>query len=182
MQTLHGASKGRHSASRAVPSPAEPFNATTGQRGLSKPGGHPRREKTPQGGRMSPTHSIPVIGLNGEPLTPTTPTRARKLVRGGQAVPSWTKLDTYAIRMIVPTRKATPRCALGVDHGHAHEGYAVVCGEENVLALKVDLPDKSKIVRKLDERRRLRRSRRSRTCRRRAKRFDNRRRKAHWIA
>jgi RRXRR protein len=131
---------------------------------------------------MSPQHTVPVIGQDGKPLTPTTPARARKLVRAGQARPYWTKLNTYAIRMIVPTRKNTPRCGVGVDHGHAHEGYAVVCGQENVLAIKLDLPDKCKIARKLDARRRLRRARRSRQCRRRPARFDNRRRQADWIA
>jgi RRXRR protein len=131
---------------------------------------------------MSPQHTVPVIGQDGQPLTPTTPARARKLARAGQAVPFWTRLNTWAIRMVVPTRKEQPRCGLGVDHGHAHEGYAVVCGTENVLNVTLHLPDKAHVVRKLQERAQLRHSYRSRRRRRRPKRFSNRRRKPDWIA
>jgi hypothetical protein len=69
-----------------------------------------------------------------------------------------------------------------VDHGAVAEGYAVVCGTENVLAVKLDLPDKAQIVRKLEQRRSLRRARRARKLRRRPKRCQNRRRSAGWIA
>ena len=131
---------------------------------------------------MSSQHTVPVIGQDGRPLTPTTPARARKLVRSGQATPFWTRLNTWAIRMVGPTRKEQPRCGLGVDHGHAHEGYAVVCGEENVLAVTLHLPDKAQIVRKMKERRDLRRAYRSRRPRRRPRRFSNRRRSPDWIA
>jgi len=84
--------------------------------------------------------------------------------------------------MLVETRCETPETSLGVDHGMKYEGYAVVCGQENNLAVKLDLPDKQKIVRKLKERRTLRRARRSRKCRRRPARFNNRRRKPDWLA
>jgi hypothetical protein len=131
---------------------------------------------------MSPQHTVPVIGQDGEPLTPTTPARARKLIKGGQATPFWTKFNTWAIRMVVPTRKVQPCCGLGVDHGHAHEGYAVVCGQENLVCVTLHLPNKEQVVRKLTERRQLRHAYRSRRPRRRPKRFNNRRRKPDWIA
>jgi hypothetical protein len=57
-----------------------------------------------------------------------------------------------------------------------------VCGTENVLALQLALPDKAQIVRKMTERRTLRRSRLGRKTRRRPVRFQNRRRKPGWIA
>jgi hypothetical protein len=57
----------------------------------------------------------------------------------------------------------------------------VVVGNENPLNIKLDLPDKKKIVRKLAERNALRHARRFRNCRRRPKRFNNRRRH-HWLA
>src|SRR5207249_10959944 len=86
------------------------------------------------------------------------------------------------IQMLVPTRQEQPRTGIGVDHGVVAEGYAVVCGMENVLALQLALPDKAQIVRKVRERRTLRRSRRGRKTRRRPKRFQNRRRQPGWIA
>jgi len=97
-------------------------------------------------------------------------------MRGGVAKPVWSKFGTFGIQMLVETRRETPQTTIGVDNGTKFEGYAVVCGEENSLAVKLDLPDKKNIVRKLDERRQLRRARRGRKCRRREARFDNRKR------
>src|SRR5205085_11465891 len=60
--------------------------------------------------------------------------------------------------------------------------YAVVCGTENVLAMTLSLPDKTQVVRKMAERRRLRHARRGRKTRRRPARFSNRRPGPGWIA
>jgi hypothetical protein len=73
------------------------------------------------------------------------------------------------IQLLTDTRTDTPNTALGVDNGTKFEGYSVVVGNENSLNIKLDLPDKKVIVRKLEERRTLRRARRHRTCRRRPK-------------
>jgi RRXRR protein len=121
-------------------------------------------------------HSVFVLSHEGKPLTPTTPARARKLLKAGVAKPVWSKFNTFGIQMLVETREEAPQTALGVDTGTKYEGYSVVCGEENNLSVKLDLPDKKKIVRKLSERRRQRRARRHRNCRRRPARFDNRKR------
>lgn len=122
-------------------------------------------------------HSIFVMGLDGSPLTPTTPSKARKLLESGQARKRWSKFGTFGIQMVVETRRDTPATSLGIDHGTKFEGYSVVVGDENVLNVKLDLPSKKKIKDKLEERRSLRRARRHRNCRRRPKRFDNRGRK-----
>jgi hypothetical protein len=122
-------------------------------------------------------HSVFVLGGDGTPLSPTTPARARKLLQAGVARKTWSKFGTFGIQLLVPTRTETPLTTLGVDHGTKFEGVAVVCGEENVLAVKLDLPDKKKIVRKLAERRTLRRARRFRNCRRRPMRSQNRHRR-----
>jgi hypothetical protein len=115
--------------------------------------------------------------MDGQPLTPTTPSKARKLLKGGQAKKCWSKFGTFGIQMLVPTRTETPLTVLGYDGGTKFEGIAVVSGRENPLAVKLDLPDKKNIVRKMKERRVLRRARRYRNCRRRLARFDNRSRK-----
>jgi hypothetical protein len=108
-----------------------------------------------------------VLGSDGKPLTPTTPAKARKLLEGGQAKKAWSKFGTFGIQMLVETRKDGPLTVLGYDIGTKYEGIVVVSGTENVLAVKLDLPDKNNIVRKLKERRMLRRARRFRKCRRR---------------
>lgn len=141
-----------------------------------------RGENTRDGrGRMSAQsvnpHSVFVLAVDGKPLTPTTPAKARKLLKHGAAKKVWSKFGTFGIQLFEPTRTAMPVTALGIDVGTKFEGYAVVCGMENSLAVKLDLPDKKQIGRKLDTRRMLRRARRFRNCRRRAARFANRGRK-----
>jgi len=141
-----------------------------------------RREKTPKGGRMSANkHSVFVLGRNGKPLTPTTSAKARKLLAGGGAVKCWSKFGTFGIRLTTESRTETPDTALGVDNGTKFEGYSVVVGAENPINVKLDLPNKKAIMRKLTERRALRRARRWRNCRRRPARFNNRCRN-DWLA
>ena len=125
-------------------------------------------------GRISPKHNVFVIGVDDKPLTPTTNAKARKLIKGKVAKPVWNKFSRFGIQMSVPTRKETPKTALGVDFGTKFEGYAVVVGKENNLSVMWKLPDKKKIIKKLEERSQLRRARRHRNCRRREARFDNR--------
>ena len=129
-----------------------------------------------QRSRMS-ANSVFVLGVDRTPLTPTKPARAKKLLQGGVAKKVWSKFGIFGIQMLVETRKETPLTVLGYDGGTKFEGIAVVSGIENVLATKLDLPDKKKIVRKTEERRRLRRARRFWNCRRRACRSLNRSRK-----
>lgn len=137
----------------------------------------PQREKTPKGGRVSMKHSVFVLNRTGKPLTPTTPAMARKLLRDGIAKKVWSKFNIFGIQLLIDSREETPDTALGVDNGTKFEGYSVVIGEENNLSVKLNLPNKKYIVKKLIERRALRHARRFRNCRRRPTRFNNRNRK-----
>jgi hypothetical protein len=123
---------------------------------------------------MSVIHSVFVLALDGKPLSPTTPCHARKLLAAKVAKKAWSKFNTFGIQMLVETRRETPEATLGYDVGTKFEGFSVVCGQENNLSVKLDLPDKKKIVRKLDERQCLRGTRRNRNCRRRECRSLNR--------
>jgi hypothetical protein len=122
-------------------------------------------------------HSVFVLDCHGQSLTPTTPAKARKLLQAGVAVKVWSQFGTFGIRLLVVTRHHTPRTALGVDPGSKFEGYAVVVDRENSLNVQLELPDKKKILQKVEQRRLLRRARRFRQCRRRPARFHNRSRK-----
>ena len=126
-----------------------------------------------KGARMS-GHDVFVLDVDGNPLTPCKPSKARKFLKGKQAKPVWNKFGRFGIQMMVRTRNKYPETKLGVDNGTKFEGYAVVVGKENNLSVMWKLPDKKKIVRKIKERRRLRKVRRSRQCRRRPVRYDNR--------
>jgi len=122
-------------------------------------------------------HTVFVLDIMGKPLTPTTPAKARKLLKAGVARKIWSRFQTFGIQLLTETRQAIPITSLGVDPGTKFEGYAVICGTENSLAIKLDLPDKQNVVAKLKKRRTLRRARRFRKCRRRPARFANRSRK-----
>src|SRR4051794_40453997 len=143
-QTRGGLPKGRQGASPALTAPGR-AQADDGQ--PSKPASQPRGEEIPQGSRMS-AHPVFVLDIDGDPLTPTTPAKAKKLLKGGVATPVWSKFGTFGIRMLVGTRRQTPRAALGVDHGTKFEGYSVVVDAENSLNVKLDLPDKKAILKK----------------------------------
>ena len=123
---------------------------------------------------MSPKHTVFVLGIDGKPLTPTTPRKAYKLMKGRQAKPIWNKYGKFGIQLQVQTRTETPKTAMGCDYGTKFEGYAVAVGKENNLSVMWKLPDKKNLVRKMKERRQLRRARRQRNCRRRECRSNNR--------
>lgn len=160
-------------------SSAESFNATNDQNS-SKPAVRSKSFShwgsgcnSKKGARIS-GHSVFVLDVNGKPLTPCKPSKARKLLKGRQAKPVWNKFGRFGIRMLFEVGKETPTTTLGVDFGTKFEGYAVAVGKENNLAVMWKLPDKKKIVKKLTERKQLRRARRWRSCRRRQCKSDNR--------
>lgn len=130
-------------------------------------------------GRM-PTKRIPVVGKDGKPLTPCTPTKVRKLIEGGVAEKKWSKLGIFYIQMLEDTRNKTPEMCLGIDPGSKFDGYAVVSEKEIQQTGMSILP---KLVKKKNENRKgMRRARRFRKTWRRPCRFDNRRKPEGWIA
>lgn len=156
----------------------ELFNGTTSDElnkgdAKSKFCSHLRSEYNSEN-RASMSGRVFVLGKDGKPLTPCKVSKARKLMEGKQANPVWNKFGEMGIQMLVETRKETPKTILGCDFGTKFEGYSVLSGTENVLNVMWLLPDKKKLVKKLEERRRLRRARRFRNCRRRECRFNNR--------
>jgi len=171
----------RQDASLVLNNSAELFNATTSyesnkEDAKSKFCSHLRSEYNSKNG-ASMSGRVFVLGKDGKPLTPCKKSKARKLMKGKQAKPIWNKFGEFGIQMLVDTRKETPKTVLGCDFGTKFEGYSVLSGRENVLNIMWKLPDKKKLVKKLEERRRLRRARRFRNCRRRKCRFNNRNKK-----
>lgn len=88
-----------------------------------------------------------VIGLNGKPLMPTTPRKARVLLRDGKAevhckVP-------FTIRLLYKTGTATQPVMLGIDTGESHIGIAVESGGHILEKAEVTLRstmDKRKLM------------------------------------
>jgi hypothetical protein len=115
-----------------------------------------------------------VLDVSGKPLTPCKPKRAKQLMKENKAKPKWNKFGEFGIQMLQETKTETPETILGMDFGTKFEGYSIICDNTNNSNVMLKLPDKKKLVKKLDERRRMRRARRWRNCRRRQARFDNR--------
>lgn len=118
-----------------------------------------------------------VLGIDGKPLTPCKPAKAKKLLIGCVAKVVWNKFGLFGIQMLVNTRKEVPKTVLGIDNGTKFEGYSLICDKENLVNVMWLLPDKKTISNKLEERKNLRKARRFRNCRRRGCRSDNRERK-----
>lgn len=164
----------------ALDNSAEPLNATIGHAASLSLACSVEGHVTPKGGRISPTLRVPVVGVDGKPLMSTTSQRARRLLRNGLAEKHWNRLGQFYIQLLKPTNTATQTICLAVDPGSKWDGIALLSKKHVLTSGMLVLP--SKVAKKLEQRRELRRARRYRKTLRRAKRFDNRRRPEGWIA
>jgi hypothetical protein len=126
---------------------------------------------------------IPVINPDGTPAMPTKRTRAERWVEQGKA--RWVKTDLRikAVRLLTePSGRNTQPVVVGVDPGKLYSGIAVQSAKATLFQAHLELPY-PKVRERMDNRRMLRRSRRSRRIKRdvpfklrnhREKRFDNR--------
>lgn len=127
---------------------------------------------------------IPVLSKDGEPLMPTKSSRARRWVKAGRAAGKWSDLGIYYVQLMGEASGAkTQPIAIGVDPGKSYAGIGVQSAKCTLLRLHLILPF-GRVRARMDQRRLLRRSRRSRRINRnvpfklrnhRQKRFDNRR-------
>ncbi|RJX20364.1 MAG: hypothetical protein C4570_03910 [Ammonifex sp.] len=123
---------------------------------------------------------VPVVNVDGKPLMPTTPRKARLLIKDGLAKPQRNKLGLFYVQMTRPVGTKTQPTALAEDPGAKYDGVAVASRRQVELRAMVFLPDD--VPQKMDARKNLRRARRYRKTPRRPKRFDNRKRKKYWLA
>lgn len=126
------------------------------------------------------TQRVPVMGVDGNPLMPTTPRKARLLIKDGLAKPWRNKLGLFHIQMIRPVGSETQFMALAVDPGAKYDGVGVTSYKQMELKAMVFLPND--VPEKMETRRNLRRARRHRNTPRRPARFNNRKRKTYWLA
>jgi hypothetical protein len=123
---------------------------------------------------------VSVVSMDGRPLMPTTPRKAKLLIRDGLAKLRRNKLGLFYVQMLQPVGTKTQFMALADDPGAKYDGVAVASHKQIQLKAMVFLPDD--VPQKMETRRNLRRARRYRNAPRRPKRFDNRRRKGYWLA
>ncbi|MGB4731944.1 MAG: RRXRR domain-containing protein, partial [Candidatus Methanoculleus thermohydrogenotrophicum] len=83
---------------------------------------------------------VPVLDTNRRPLTPTTPARARLLLKQGKAKPYWNKLGIFCI---IPTYAVEPDnqpLVVGLDPDSSFEGWSVVGTRETVANGMLEAP------------------------------------------
>lgn len=119
---------------------------------------------------------VMVINKHGKPLMPTTPTKAKKLLKSGRA--KIVGRDPFTIRLRYGTRGYTQPISLGIDAGCETIGYSAVTEIEELVGGEMKLL--SGMSKRITERCQYRRQRRNR-LRHRTPRFDNRRREAGWL-
>ena len=121
-----------------------------------------------------------VLGLDGKPLMPCRPRKARLLLQSGRA--RIAKHTPFTIRLEYDAGHRLQQVTLGMDAGSKTIGLSASTDSHELLALEAK--PRNDVVNLLSTRRQYRRSRRNRKTRYRQLRFDNRTRSKHkgWLA
>ena len=105
---------------------------------------------------------VVVVDKNQHPLMPTKPSRVRRWIKSGKATPFWNN-GIFCVRLNVdPSDTEFQDIAVGIDPGSKKEGVTVK--SEKHTYLNVQAEAHSKVDKKVEKRRELRRGRRSRKC------------------
>lgn len=107
---------------------------------------------------------------------PTTPTKAKKLLKSGRA--KIVGRDPFTIQLLYGTRGYTQPVTLGIDAGYETIGYSAITEKQELVGGEMKLLEG--VSERITERQKYRRNRRNR-LRYRAPRFDNRRRYDGWL-
>ena len=112
-----------------------------------------------------------VISQEGKPLMPTTPARARKMLRDGKA--KCIRRTPFTIKLLYETTTYTQPITLGIDTGSSKIGSAAVDGNGNIVYLS-EVEIRNDIADRMKQRSKYRRNRRNRKIRYRKARWLNR--------
>lgn len=119
-----------------------------------------------------------VLNVRGEPLMPTTPRKARVLLKEGKAKVK--KRTPFTVQLLHGSTGYRQPIRLGVDAGFVHVGLSAVSKKRELYSAEVQL--RTDMVELISERRAYRSNRRSRKTRYRQPRFSNRRKPKGWLA
>jgi len=146
-------------AAQAQSSMVEGLKATRGSSGALDVKTFPNSpDEQERSGKSGQDVRVPVINMRGEPLMPTRPRKARKLLEQGRA--KVVGYNPFTIQLLYGTGEEKEEIVLGVDAGYAHIGYSAVTASEELIAGEIEL--RSDIPRLLDKRRAYRRTKRNR--------------------
>ncbi len=110
-----------------------------------------------------------LANMRGQPLMPTTPKKARKLLKTGKA--KVVKRVPFTIQLSYATGETKQPIILGIDTGSSHVGFSAVSAKKELISGEIEL--RNDIPEKLTERKQYRRNRRNK-LRYREPRFNNR--------
>lgn len=120
---------------------------------------------------------IYVINKNGQPLMPTTPRKARLLLKSGKA--KIVKHHPFTLQLLYGSSGYVQPATLGIDAGYSHIGFSAV--NEQAELIGGELTMLSGMSERISEKRKYRRTRRNRKkyckCR-----FSNRKVALSWLA
>jgi RRXRR protein/HNH endonuclease len=121
--------------------------------------------------------SVCVINQSGRALMPSTPRKAKLLLKSGKA--EKVSYRPFTIRLLYGTRGYVQPISLGIDAGYLHVGFSAVTESKELIGGELDLLQE--VSERITEKARYRKVRRNR-LRHRAPRFDNRKRPEGWLA
>ncbi|MGK7893447.1 MAG: RRXRR domain-containing protein, partial [Xenococcus sp. (in: cyanobacteria)] len=105
---------------------------------------------------------VPVVSAEGKPLMPTKPSKARKLVRDGQAIGKWDKLNQYYIQLtFTPSGTETQPISCGIDPGKHYGSLGIQSSKATLFTSHIFLPFKI-VKQRMKQRSLMRRNRRGR--------------------
>lgn len=172
----------------------------TGRGGRQAPDGvHGRgeiHESAPASVNVTPNHlvgeqareghpAVFVLDKHGTPLQPTSPARARKLLKQGRAVVARHTPFVVRLKDRAATESSVDGVELGIDPGSKHTGIAVFTARdaERRGCYSIQIDHRGAVIRKkMQQRAAYRRGRRTRNLRYRAPRFLNRTKPEGWLS
>ncbi len=122
--------------------------------------------------------AVYVLNMRGKPLMPTTPGKAKKLLKEGKA--KVVKRTPFTIQLKYATGETKQEVTLGVDSGYENIGISAITEKKELYSAEVKL--RTDMLKLNSERRQYRRARRGRKTWYRQPRFLNRKKPEGWLA
>ncbi len=85
-----------------------------------------------QSGMTGRDMRVPVLNMRNQPLMPTTPAKARKLLKKGRAKVA--QRSPFAIQLLYATGETKQNITLGIDPGYKHIGFSTVTEKAELLS------------------------------------------------